>query len=184
MKDYILDAFTKTEDGLNGEFNNLTVNCINSKNNKFNLDCEGNLIVNSITATKGIDQPQKIYFPVGTIYWNRYDISEELNNTFEGEWKRIKDVFVLAAGEKFLTGTKGGEEEHVLTEGEIPRHTHCYGYTVKTFYDSGYGVETIDNIQAPSSGKENYVWENAVGNNQPHNNMPPYEVAFCWERVK
>jgi hypothetical protein len=23
----------------------------------------------------------------------------------------------------------------------------------------------------------------SVGNNQPHNNMPPYEVAYCWKRI-
>lgn len=47
---YFKDAFTKTEDKLNLEVNNSNVECLTSKNNKFSLDSEGNLIVNSITA--------------------------------------------------------------------------------------------------------------------------------------
>ncbi len=47
---YFKDAFTKTEDKLNLEVNNASVDCITSNNNKFSLDSEGNLIVNSITS--------------------------------------------------------------------------------------------------------------------------------------
>ena len=47
---YFKDAFTKTEDKLNLEVNNINIDCMTSKNNKFSLDEEGNLIVNSITA--------------------------------------------------------------------------------------------------------------------------------------
>lgn len=47
---YFKDAFTKTEDKLNLEVNNANIDCLTSKNNKFSLDSEGNLIVNSITS--------------------------------------------------------------------------------------------------------------------------------------
>ena len=46
---YFKDAFTKTEDKLNLEVNNAAIDCLTSRNNKFSLDSEGNLIVNSIT---------------------------------------------------------------------------------------------------------------------------------------
>ena len=182
MKDYITEAFTDTESGLNGELNNLTVNCLNSKNNNFNLDCEGNLFVNSVTTVSGVTK--KVWLPVGTLYWNKKDVTEEMNLYFEGTWKRVKDVFILAAGDKYQAGTAGGEEQHTLTVEELPRHFHCYGYTVKTFYDTGEGVNTIENIQTSGTGKENYVWERPAGDNLPHNNMPPYEVSYCWERIE
>ena len=42
---------TETQNGFNIEGNELNINCITSKENKFHLDSEGNLIVNSITTT-------------------------------------------------------------------------------------------------------------------------------------
>lgn len=47
---YFKDAFTKTEDKLNLEVNNADIDCLTSRNNKFSLDEDGNLIVNSITC--------------------------------------------------------------------------------------------------------------------------------------
>ena len=40
--DYIVNAFTKEEDQTNLEVNQLTVGCITSKNNHFELDQNGN----------------------------------------------------------------------------------------------------------------------------------------------
>lgn len=47
---YFKDAFTKTEDKLNIEVNNANIDCLTSKNNKFSLDKDENLVVNSIAA--------------------------------------------------------------------------------------------------------------------------------------
>lgn len=49
---YFKDAFTKTEDKLNLEVDHATIDCLSSKNNKFSLDSEGNLIVNSFMTNK------------------------------------------------------------------------------------------------------------------------------------
>lgn len=42
---------------------------------------------------------------------------------FGGTWERIKDRFVLAAGDSYETGTTGGEAEHELTLTELPERT-------------------------------------------------------------
>lgn len=45
--DYIINAFTKEGDNTNLELNNLNVGYITSKDNRFELDSEGNLTVKS-----------------------------------------------------------------------------------------------------------------------------------------
>ena len=47
---YFKDAFTEVDGDMNFDGNNININCITSKNNKFSLDSEGNLVVNSITT--------------------------------------------------------------------------------------------------------------------------------------
>ena len=46
--DYIINSFTKEGENTNLEVNNLNATCITSKNNKFELDCNGNLSVKTI----------------------------------------------------------------------------------------------------------------------------------------
>lgn len=52
---YFKDAFTKTENKLNLEVNNATVGCLTSKNNKFSLDDDGNLIVQSLALNTDLE---------------------------------------------------------------------------------------------------------------------------------
>lgn len=42
---------------------------------------------------------------------------------FGGMWERIKDRFVLAAGDSYKAGATGGEAEHELTLTELPERT-------------------------------------------------------------
>lgn len=55
MNETINSVFTETTDGINASINQLEVTCITSKQNKFHLDSEGNLSVNSITTV--VDNP-------------------------------------------------------------------------------------------------------------------------------
>ena len=51
---YFKDCFTEIEEGkINAEFNKTTVKCFDSANQAFSMDCEGNLVVNSITTRVG-----------------------------------------------------------------------------------------------------------------------------------
>ena len=79
---YFKDAFTKMGDELNLEVDNLNVKCITSKNNKFSLDSDGNLIVNSITTNSdnisgSINQDEicNFIYPVGSIYMSVNNIT-------------------------------------------------------------------------------------------------------------
>ena len=45
---------------------------------------------------------------------------------FGGTWERIKDKFLLSAGEAYEAGAMGGEATHELTTEEMPTHAHAF----------------------------------------------------------
>lgn len=71
---YFKDCFTELDGKINAEFNKVTIKCLNSANNNFSLDCEGNLSVNSIITrqTSSSESPTNItldlMYPIGTYY--------------------------------------------------------------------------------------------------------------------
>lgn len=96
-----------------------------------------------------------------------------------GTWERYGEGKMLAfyngAETEFNALDKtGGEKTHVLTEAEMPAHTHGYN-------------------RAPTRtgvGGANPLWANdetaqtgSAGGNQPHNNLPPYITMFAWKRT-
>jgi len=114
---YVADAFTKTEDKVNLEVDNASINCLTSKNNKFSLDEEGNLTVNSFTCNNANFSVLNAY-PIGSIYLS-------VNNTnpsslFGGVWEAWGAgrclVGVDTTQVEFNAVEKtGGEKEHTLT---------------------------------------------------------------------
>lgn len=62
-------------------------------------------------------------YPVGSIYMSTANVSPA---TFiGGEWEALDDGRVLiGAGSAHPAGETGGEEEHTLSEGEMPSHSH------------------------------------------------------------
>lgn len=132
MNEYITDAFTRQDDKTNLEVNNLNVDCITSKNNKFELDSEGNLTVKSITAEQGlsgggtVDILNSVY-PVGSIYMSV--TSTNPGTIFGGVWEQLKDRFLLCCGDVYANGSIGGESGVLLGVGEIPYHMHDFSGT-------------------------------------------------------
>ena len=63
----------------------------------------------------------KIY-PIGSIYMSINETNP--SELFGGKWERIKDKFLLSAGDNYNAGSTGGEATHTLTENEMPSHTH------------------------------------------------------------
>ena len=72
------------------------------------------------TASGGCN-PLSMY-PIGSIY--RSVKSTDPSELFGGTWQMLKDVFLMAAGDKYAAGSTGGEAEHVLTVEEMPAHSH------------------------------------------------------------
>lgn len=148
--------------------------------------------------------------PVGSLYWSSK--STEPSVLFGGTWKRVKDVFILAAGDNYEAGKVGGEATHKLTTNEMPSHTHTFIGSSSTTNNTGAHKHTVSNTVGqiincvPASGSGICMQENPVvatssssgshshtvtpkgtnsntGGGQAHNNMPPYITYYCWERT-
>lgn len=182
MDEYIINAFTREGNNTNLEINNLSVGCITSKDNKFELDSEGNLTVKSITAgdVRLASQLMRDFvYPVGSVYIT-VD-ARDPNELFGGEWEQIKDTFLLASGDKYTNGSVGGEETHKLTIEEMPAHTHQYAYNQYKGQNL-WGIPcyqyTWDTFQSQPATTQ------SQGGNKVHNNMPPYLAVTIWKRIK
>ena len=125
---YFKDSFTKTGNEINEEIDNLNVKCITSKNNKFSLDSDGNLTVNSITTNSSTDSNfdnnkiRDFIYPIGSIYMSVNNVNP--TTLFGGTWVQMKDKFLLGAGDTYENGNIGGEATHILTTTELPSHSH------------------------------------------------------------
>lgn len=208
---YFKDAFTKTEDKLNMEINNINVDNITSRNNKFSLDSDGNLIVNSITAnniggesTTDNQSICNLIYPVGSIYMSVNEV--EPSTLFGGTWEKLKDRFLLGSGDTFSNGATGGNSETTLTVANLPKHSHSFSATTNS---SGNHTHTIAGIAGRVAGNWNGVvasancsdraWStcnttgnhthtvsgntNEVGNGDKFDNKPPYLVVNIWKRT-
>lgn len=138
-------------------------------------------------------------YPIGSYYWS----SEATNpsSLFGGTWEQIKGRFLYSAGNpssnssevwgavntdlNFPAGETGGEHTHTMTVDEMPNHYHL------TYADPNFcAVSTGDNnswkqalVNASNHAVTNGYYDYPAGSSQPHNNMPPYLVAYCWRRT-
>lgn len=203
--DYIIDAFTRDGNNTNLEVDNLTVGCISSANNNFNLDSSGNLTVNSITTQSGGTPSFDLIYPVGSIYLTVGSTSPA--SLFGGTWERIKDCFLLAAGDTYVAGATGGESAHTLVTNEMPSHSHSNsvstvgahthtGHTkeVRGFVSGQPSSDCARNISSSydysgititdGAGSHSHsVTINSAGGGAAHNNMPPYLTVYVWKRT-
>lgn len=125
--------------------------------------------------------------PVGSLYWSANSTSP--STLFGGTWEAITDKFILAAGSSYTAGDTGGEATHTLTTDEMPSHNHKLGdFALKI--SAGFNTGQFALPGASGNGNCNYQQQDRessyvanTGGGQPHNNMPPYLVAYCWKRT-
>ena len=133
----------------------------------------------------------EIIYPVGSIYitTNGQNPGEYLG----GEWESYGEGrTIVGAGtgtdsnnvqKVFEINETGGEYEHTLTVNEMPNHYHQY---YRQYVGSGYNDynnRTLASNGQVSGGNPPSADTNAVGGNQPHNNMQPYIVTYIWKRI-
>lgn len=209
--DYIVNAFTKTENNVNLEVDNLNVECLTSKNNAFELDNEGNLTVKSITTRVGNNDGMNsaklrdFIYPIGSIYMS-------ISNTnpgvlFGGAWEQITGRFLLGAGSpnpnndngfgiikedelkwNFQNNSTGGEYSHQLTLGEMPSHNHMESKRLWANANASlvrYCALDQSGGYWFNSADQNVddLYTESSGINQYHNNIPPYLAVNIWKRI-
>lgn len=122
----------------------------------------------------------KVY-PVGSIYMSLS--STDPKTLFGGTWERLKDRFLLAAGDRYSAGATGGEATHTLTKDEMPSHNHYAAINGGT--DSyGQNRTTIGSFANKAQGYSDSSTIFATGGGHAHNNMPPYLAVYMWKRTE
>ena len=126
--------------------------------------------------------------PVGSLYIS--EKSTDPATIFGGTWERIKDKFILAAGDSYSAGSTGGEASHALTQAELP--------DFEIPYKTNYGINndnytsTAEGDSAPKiqAAHKNAFYSTEVtgnvhlgGSGAAHNNMPPYLTMYAWKRT-
>ena len=171
------------------------INAIPSHDKSFEINGDVYATNNNVTGQYRINGTNifDLIYPIGSIYIS-------VNNTdpgtlFGGTWDRIKDTFLLSAGDTYAAGSTGGEAAHTLTTDEMPSHSHFQQHQSDTSYvgihvknyNSGGSIQGVqpsngtrrNNIADPSTR----VPTVATGGGQAHNNLPPYLVVYVWKRT-
>ena len=137
-----------------------------------------------ITFKKLLNKQVDMMYPVGSIYMSVNDTSP--TTLFGGTWERIKDTFLLSAGDTYSGGSTGGEATHTLNVNEMPSHIHSLGNT-PAWPTSTHTVKDWGVVYDSGDTTSPYTpWINktgSVGGSQAHNNMPPYLTVFVWKRT-
>lgn len=120
----------------------------------------------------------ELIYPVGAIYISA--AATDPKTLFGGTWERIKDRFLLAAGDTYAAGKTGGEAEVTLTAGEIPEIKMSYQYTGQSTVIGTDAIRLYDLNGQPNqyTGPQS---SNCGG--KAHNNMPPYLAVYVWQRT-
>lgn len=152
----------------------------------------------------GITTMESIFdlvYPIGSLYWSKN--ATDPGTLFGGTWTRVKDKFILAAGDTYAQGTTGGAATVALTTAQLPAHSHTRGTMqitgtgLRGGQDGTCGGAFIKERTGQSNGaagpyaadygfKASNSWSgstSSVGSGSAHNNMPPYVTYYCWERT-
>lgn len=142
-----------------------------------------------------------LVYPVNSIYMS-VNSTSPATLFGKGTWVRLKDKFLLGAGDTYINGNTGGAATVTLGTNEIPAHTHgsksltgsagALGWTGQSA--SGILSRTYTNFNQTSPGSGS-SWggiiisadashtHDSVGGSGSHNNLPPYLVVYMWKRT-
>lgn len=133
----------------------------------------------SVVTPKLLHDFMLAIYPVGSIYMSVSSTSPA--TLFGGTWERIKDTFLLSAGNTYSAGATGGEATHKLTINEMPSHTHAIYYYLSSGSKSfGYNFQNKGEQSSQTTESGGIV---NTGGSTAHNNMPPYLAVYVWKRT-
>ena len=156
---------------------------------------KGNTVSGKASSGSAAGSSSLSAYPVGSIYLSVNETPPD--HLFGGVWEQLKDTFLLAAGDTYEAGSEGGEAEHQLTESELPVLSGTFrSYDVYNLnnadvgqhitgvfsYDESESYGTTTNMSSGRNDTVRKIHMN-IGNDQPHNNMPPYLAVYMWKRT-
>lgn len=148
------------------------------------------------------------YYPIGSIYISVNETNPK--DLFGGTWERIKDRFLLSAGDTYSNGSTGGSAELQAHTHNIPSlsgtatwagtHNHLVSNRSSTYgsgQQSGWRCITSPHSENGDYWQDNYT--NDAGSHQhsvttnasttgstgngSQGNMPPYLAVYMWKRI-
>ena len=148
---------------------------------------------NEFSLQTALDNLIDYIYPIGSVYISVNEVSPSI--LFGGTWEKIKDTFLLAAGDYSSAGETGGEAYVALTQNEIPNYK--IGFLPQAVMGN-HGNWTNNGIKAASqtrdgrntvtatSGTSDPQWGYDIytdGGGQAHNNIPPFLSVNIWKRT-
>lgn len=132
-----------------------------------------------------------LIYPVGSIYMSVN--AADPGTLIGGTWERIKDRFLLSAGDTYAAGKTGGSAKATL-----PSHTHTVGSNDYQLWGAKKGAGSTEPgnqisgdakyyAAAKGGSTSNYKWLSSVDStgvsDVSNANMPPYLAVYVWQRL-
>lgn len=124
-------------------------------------------------------------YPVGSIYMSVNDTDPA--RLFGGAWERIKERFLLGAGDTHTLGSTGGkfDHQHVMAMG----HDRYWLYMDRSGEEEDSGTQST--VQFPQSSLKFNIANSDVQHNincrfsltQSASSTPPYLAVYIWKRI-
>ena len=137
------------------------------------------------TGATGATPPLTSVYPVGSIYITTKSTSPA--SLFGGTWERIKDKFLLGAGDTYSAGNTGGSAKVTLSQNNLPdiitvgqnlsgtsKYISACVWTNQQYDNNAWLLSDKGTLNQAGN---NYIY------NQPHENMPPYLAVYIWKRT-
>ena len=123
--------------------------------------------------------------PVGSIYeTTTLTTATAVGQALGGTWEVFGAGEVLVGVDSTQTefnaiGIHGGTKTVTLTVNQIPAHTH--GYLASS--TAGQGSSSGNGVVDTSVNSGNLDYTERAGNNEAHNNLPPYTTVYRYRRI-
>lgn len=136
-----------------------------------------------------VEEVVPVAYPVGAIYLSVNDTAPAA--IFGGTWERLKDRFLLGAGDTFSAGSVGGSDGVMLVKDNLPgdtlvelKNTHWADITTHgAVWESRTVMAQYGAIAKPLYEQDDLSPNYSAFVQQEVATMPPYLAVHMWKRI-